>query len=589
MSTADTVMPSAPWGKLDPAYCTDYLDECIENNVNPVTDEGVTKILTVMAAYPEFFCRTVMPAAFSQPSTYQQADIWRILADQEAPMSAICAWRGIGKTTSTIGFITHSVVFHYHRFIVFVSKTYTHSVTITESVKRELITNRYIKYLFGGLKPSRIDGVDMSFSKDAWFVADPISKDPTCFIVPKGAGQQVHGMNVRIGDDYVRPTLILVDDLEDPLEVYNKDLRDKLWGWFNESLLETVSDYDHPDPTTNRWSLGPGEPPPYRVVFLDTYKHESAAMARILQAPDWFSVRHAQSEFRVVGKDENDMDKLEAFSLIENVISHEQVRAQIVAAEQKGTLDGYIRNRMCLPISPKHAAFRREMFQYYGDEQRNKLKRGPESAVFRFIVVDPARTMHSTSAMTAMAVMAYDVAKGILYLQHMENRRIETYQQPVVAVDLALEYEAKYIYVEDIGLEDHLRHDYYSEVQKRNLPITCDFLKRGRRPTGDFGTGDEAVKRAWASTLQPLFATRRMKLHKSLENHALIETLCAYPKCSYWDMTDVLSYAQPILERHGYYMPLEVDLEDPTTPKFSDDPDYQKLGRDIQAGNWRTA
>src|SRR5699024_3863708 len=74
------------------------------------------------------------------------------------------------------------------------------------------------------------------------------------FVLPRGAGQQIRGINY-IGH---RPDLIIVDDLEDAEAVMNEDRRAKLKQWFFADLMNSV------DRSRDDW----------KIVVIGTILHE---------------------------------------------------------------------------------------------------------------------------------------------------------------------------------------------------------------------------------------------------------------------------------------------------------------------------
>lgn len=570
---------------LSEKECRDYLFTCMEAGVDPSKDPGVEIILLRALLSTRFFALVFMAEAFKREMTYQQDEIWELLDDSEVPKVGICAWRGCGKTTMSAAKLVKELCFRLQQFIVYVSKTYTHSVNVMESVKREILSNRLIRYVFGSLKTKKADDVDIQFSKDSWFLCDPTSKQPFAYVVPRGCRQQVHGMNVRLneGGNYLRPTLIFCDDLEDPKEVYNGDLRKETWQWLNESLFETVDDMSHPDPTTNRWDLSNSDTPPWRIIFIDTLKHQDSCMAKILKSGAWVCRRLPQSEYREVIGDDGE-PYLEAFSCVPSIISDEQVRAQIKQAEEDMHIESYARNRMCLAVSPKHASFQRTMFKYFSDDPRKFNQKD----YYTFIVVDPARSMEPTSADTAILAVSISRKEGHMYFRACLSTKLHPADQAKTAVDLALLVGAQNICVEDIGLVEYARYIWISEIESRGLMnLNLVWLKRASRPPGDFGEGKEAVKRAWASTLIYPYKKGLIFHENHLKHGPLEQTLLDYPKCSKWDVTDVAAHALVHISEQGYYQPQSVNPNDLKEPAHEMLKSYSSLGTRIKQGSWR--
>jgi len=90
--------------------------------------------------------------------------------DSNEKKVAIAAPRGIGKTTLTRTYVSKRILFRDCHFICYISNSATMAAMQTENIKRELLTNRVVKRLFGSVKISdhAEAGLDESFSKEAW-------------------------------------------------------------------------------------------------------------------------------------------------------------------------------------------------------------------------------------------------------------------------------------------------------------------------------------------------------------------------------------------------------------------------------------
>src|SRR5690606_39163333 len=102
----------------------------------------------------------------------------------------------------------------------------TLAVQQSDNLRAELTLNPKIRKFFGEIKGD-------VFTKEQWVAR--IGDKEIC-VMPRGSGQQVRGLLWRNH----RPDLILIDDLEDPDEVRNEDLRAKTLEWFYGSLMNCV-------------------------------------------------------------------------------------------------------------------------------------------------------------------------------------------------------------------------------------------------------------------------------------------------------------------------------------------------------------
>ena len=87
-------------------------------------------------------------------------------------------------------------------------------------------------------------------------------------ILPVGRRGRVRGQL----KDFTRPTLFILDDVEDSEEIQNPLIREKNWKWFNEDVMAAGAI----DGSTN-------------FVHIDTVKHEEAISKRLQLLPDWYT------------------------------------------------------------------------------------------------------------------------------------------------------------------------------------------------------------------------------------------------------------------------------------------------------------
>lgn len=170
--------------------------------------------------------------------------------------TAIQAPRGSAKSTVTTFLdAVHGICLKKERFIVIVQNTYAKSAGSLNNIKFEFRYNERLKNDFG---------IDMEI-KDA--EGDTVFRHPDGFmtrVLCKGADQLGSIRGERFGA--YRPTLILIDDLEDDEMVRNPERRNELEKQFNEVLNYA------------------GESGETRTVVDGTILHDDSLLAKILSA-----------------------------------------------------------------------------------------------------------------------------------------------------------------------------------------------------------------------------------------------------------------------------------------------------------------
>lgn len=562
-----------------------WIDNLIETD-RPVTDDLETyeQILIRCDRDNQFFAEVFLEESFDEPFTYQTDEVNRRLNDDLLPKAAICMWRGGGKSALVKAYAVKSICMRKCRYLMWTSKSHDSSAVETENLKTEILQNLRIRKFFGYFKSKTYEGVDVSFSKKAWFACDPHTGQPICFIQPKGAKQQVRGANVRIFGRYQRPDLIICDDLEDKENIDNEDIRKAVRDWCEADLFQCVS-RKRPNPKTNRWqrSKNPLWRPPWRVIYIDTLKHEDSMMAHLLDSSEWDSIRLPQAEVR----EDSEGNEL-FFSLVPELITDEQVRAEVAYAQEHGTMDGYSREKMCLPVAPGDACWNRKMFVYYNDDDEG-IQNDPQ--FHRMIIVDPAKTSTQRSAYTAILAVAFHLVTGNIYIRDLVNKKLSPHMILIKSFEMALATNSRIMAIEITGLEDWLKHQYEDFSTKSGLAndITFHWLTATGTsiPKGDFGTGRDAIKRARASMILPYYQQGKVLHENIIKESALEQQELSYPRPANWDALDCAGYIPKVLRDFGIFQHAPDLRPGEYRQNFDDHEEYASLGREIAAGGWR--
>lgn len=550
---------------LDPNECADLIDYRIEHGIlYDESDEGLALILARSSYDTKFFGQCFMRESYDDAMTYQHDDYWECMDDEEAAFTGYCGWRGFGKSVGTKTKLVKGICFRQQPFSLLVGKTHDFAAGETEGAKTELIVNARIRYFFGSMKATSYEGLDQQFSRKAWFASDPISGEPIAFVCPKGVGQQVRGINVRIRGKFRRPTMIFIDDLEDKDLINSEEYRQKTWAWLSADLLPCPDQRKKPNPHTNRWKEEPDNPqwtPPWRIWYQDTFKHEDSAMAKILNSTQWKTRLWGQSAARDTGeKDPRSGDPIqEYYSLIPDLISDETVRAEVKHAIEGGNLDEYAMEKMCLAVAPGHMSWTKEGYQYYHEDLEKKIQK--DDGYDRFIIVDPAKTANPRSAYTAILAVACNVTTGKIFIRKLINERLSSREIVEKSFELCVATNSTMMGIEDKGLEDWIRHQYKNERSSNKDYHRIRFIwleARGSGAEGDFGTGREAIKRARAAKILFYYEKKVVWHHASIKGSPLEQQQLSYPKPKWWDALDCAGYIPKVLEELGRYF-AEVD------------------------------
>lgn len=445
-------------------------------------------------------CEMLMPEHFFRPFSEQHAAIAAALDDPSVRKLNIIASRGFGKTSLAChGLAGQAVLFRKKKFVVYITSSSTNAVEKTENLKRELLGNFGIRELFGSIKSDDYTFKDMdeSFSKNAW-----VANGHT-LVMPRGAMQQIRGLLFGAA----RPDLIIIDDLETLENVQSEDQRKKLWEWFCADVEKCVSRYDRD----------------FKIVYIDTVKHEDAIPVRLQERPDWKTL-----VFPICGEDGEGGFK----SLVPDLISDTEIQLEWEAHVAGAAEDVFYREYMCLPQSTKTGAFKREYFKHYEEHDEGFQARAKKC--HHIVLVDPAKSANPGAADTAIVGCSIDLANRAVYIRDIFNARVLPDDAAREALAMADRIGAEVIGWEDTGLAAYATWPVKNLIKmtKSNVRIIELKARKGVLEKGKI----ERIR-----GLVPLYR-QGLIYHNKTCCEALEAQLLSFPRAKRFDIMDALAY-----------------------------------------------
>ncbi|MEE8599341.1 MAG: hypothetical protein V3S69_07560, partial [Dehalococcoidales bacterium] len=476
-------------------------------------DIEIQNLLANCANSTEITAKTFFPERFHLPfSKKVHGEIFKLI-DGPAQKVAIAAPRGWGKTSIVaLALIARWILFRKCGFIVYINKSHDAASLQSENLRRELVTNRSIKHFFGSVRTKVDKDFEESFSKKSWVAFDTM-------VLPRGAGQQVRGILFK--ND--RPGLIVIDDLEDPEKIMNDELRKALLQWLYADVIKAIP---RVGPAALTW----------KIVYIDTLKHEDSVLQHLLDSPEWESVR-------LEACDENFEPTAPEFMTKEAIMLEWQ---QHVDA---GQTDVFFRELRNLPISTKDAAFRPEYFKYYNlpperkpkEEDLEKLEpdiQGDRN-IETVIILDPAKTVKIHSAESAIVAVGIDLAHAKLFIRDIVSDRLYPEQIYDEMFGMARRLDAKVIGIEETSLNEFIKQPIKNEMFRRGDFYELVWLK----PRG----GEKKEHRV--KELVPYYRGGYIYHNASCANIKRLEQqLLGFPRSKLWDIMDALAYIIQMLE-----------------------------------------
>ena len=464
--------------------------------------------------------------------------------DSKSNKDAIAAPRGWGKTSIVaLALMARYILFRLCPFIVYINKSETAAIMQTENLKRELMSNNTIKAFFGNVRAraANRDEIEEQFSKKAWVAFDT-------FILPRGAGQQVRG--VLFKND--RPGLIIIDDLEDKKKVMNEELRKELKTWLYSDVIEAV-----PQLHMN-----------WKIVYIDTLKHEAALLQHLLGAEDWNSIRLESCD--------DDLKSVAPHFVPDHVIA-----AKWDAAVKAGETDTFYQEHRNLPISSKDAAFRAEYFKYY-NMPHEKVGTENDLALFdaeiqadksieSVVILDPAKTVKVHSSESSIIGIGIDLRSARLYIRDAISEKLYPDEIYDALFGMGKRLDAKVLGIEETSLNEFIKQPIKNEMFRRGDFFELIWLKaRGGMK-----------KELRVKELVPYYRGGYIYHNASCATIKKLEQqLLMFPRSALWDLMDGLAYIIEMLELGERYFSPQEDPKDVEA-------EYRELDYDEPIEDWR--
>lgn len=459
----------------------------------PAQDAELKELVAMCYGSHKVFARTMFPGRFRNPFSAALHDpIFKILDNKKIRKTCVVAPRGIGKT-SIVDLVApaHGIVFEDEKFIVPISHSSPHAMMQSESLKSNLTTG-LIRQIFGPFESA-------NFSKEIWETANGIG------VMPRGSRQQVRGLLFK---DW-RPSLIIVDDLEDPENMDNDDQRKKKLEWFFADVVNSVEWADQ------NW----------RIIVIGSLLHEDSVVAHLIDDPAWYSLR-----LELCDDNYN--------SNWPEVITKEMILDKVAEAKRQRLLDVFFREFRGLPQSTTDAAFMQTMFQDYneGDE---KLWDKPE--VETVIICDPAKTATEMSCDTAIEAWGIDCIANKLYMRELLLGKFRPDEIIGNIFRMCDNYDTHIIAVEVTGLNEFITQPMRNEALRRGRMYEIIELKAGRDAKEDRVKG-----------LLPYYR-QGLVYHNPATAGALESQLLSYPRSKRWDAMDCAAYVVKVMDEGDRY------------------------------------
>ena len=533
------------------------------SDLSPEIEEIILKAYTDT----EFFCKFFFPNIFVGEFDSPHLELIKVLESPDK-FKSILAPRGFGKTSFVVyGKCAKKVLFREAKFVVYISETSTLAEQHTENLKSELMANEKINDLFGSVKIRRISeeqdedritgfsDPEDQFSKKAWVAFGET------LILPRGAGQQVRGLNWRSH----RPDLIIFDDLENKKKMKSENYRLDLRQWFESDPIKCISAYDDN----------------YEFVHIDTWKHQDCLAAHIRSSKKWTNCLRL-SAFT---------DDLEPTA--PHFMSKERLMSEYAQHSESGQLDVFYREYGNKATVAEDLLFKPSLYKYFYHSylgiccgghsitlnDRSDLTKHhqnlrdqkeviikdlskeliPISQLTHLILVDPAKTSRPKSAFSAILGIGICLSPIFkIFIRQIFNKRVTPDNLYLNAINMAKSLKALAICCETTGLDDFIIKPFTSMMLSEG--VLSEFI----------GIHSSKKKEDRIAQIVPYYKTGQ--IYHNIEDCKDLEIqLFNFPVGQYVDIIDALSMMIPAMKELNI-SPMFGESEENYNDSESDDP-----------------
>lgn len=492
------------------------------------------------------FAETYLPEHFTLPHSPLHLELFALLEGLSArPRDkggriAVAAPRGHAKSTVvSLGYALWSLCLQREPYIALVSDTADQAVDLLAHVKRELTSNDRLREDF----PEVCERPGSRPAPPRWRRGDIVTASGAR-VRAFGAGQRMRGS--RQGPE--RPTLIILDDIENEELARSEDQRAKRMEWLKGTALLAG---------TTRTN----------VVVVGTILHYDSVLARLLdprQSPGWTTVKRGavvswsarpelwqewESVFDGRSEFEGRTGPEAARRLFEAGRDEMMEGAEALWPERESYLDLMVMRardgrasfdceKQNEPVDPAEALFREADFRHWDDDHATAeaLLSALGPAVTIVGACDPSLGKAGRNRDdTAIVTLAKHRPTGTMYVLDADIRRRKPDEiiEAIIAYDRVRRFAS--FGVEEVQFQEFLK----SELERRS--------RVAGRPVPVHGLKQTVDKLGRIQRLQPLITSGAIRF--SRRHTALLDQLRRFPHGAHDDGPDALEMAVRAAER----------------------------------------
>ena len=448
---------------------------------------------------------------------------------------ASCAPRGFAKSTLKVLIKPiHDVCYKLEKFIVIISNTEAQTVQKLKDIQTEFITNDLLIAVFGKLIQGRKVG-----STD--FIA--VNGTHQCRFLALGSGTEMRG--IRFGD--VRPTKIILDDVEHSEEVNNESIRDKMSNWYKDVVSK----------------IGDGET---NMEIVGTILHQKSLLVELLKNPvyksrsykaiiSWSERKDLWDQWTEIYIDLDDDSRQEKAREFYETNKDEMLKGVEVLWPDKepyyklqeeiieSGMRSFMKEKQNEPQSDAEKIFAPENIWWFRETPQGLLilKNNtliPNNVLTAYGAIDPAtgqtKASNSKKADFTSIISGYTDTKKRLFVHDVYLKRVA----PTQFIQKIFELYEKYKYYK-FGVETNLfRNLLLQNIKDEQVRVEKEQKKIVSVKFYDIDLHENKEKRIY--TLEPKVFHGHILFNETLKDTIFMDQLFDFPKGSFDDGPDSL-------------------------------------------------
>ncbi len=476
------------------------------------------------------FCRIYLPHVFTvKPADFhcKLAAVLMDAAEKRQFRGALASPRGHAKSTVMSGTILWSICYEKEKFIVAISDTISQAEEYVAFLKKELTDNELLRQDFPEVceRGSKI-------GPPRWTRTEIVTRN-NIKVVALGANQSVRGRRHL----HVRPSLIVLDDVENDEAVRSGERRNQLFEWFEKVVLKAG------DERTN-------------IMVVGTILHSDSLLARLLKANGWWRRKYKALvklpsnqklwdfwEHLYTGRDAEEDEVVgipcarsffkehqEEMTVDSTVLWPEKVPLEMLMEtrlrESRASFNSEMQND---PIDPKDCIFSEEDLCFWDDNLNEQQLLASLRGHVRIIGACDPSLGKTGGDDSAIITVAYDTKEDLFYVLDADIRR----RKPDKLIeDLVFSFKRR-------------RHNLILVEANQFQSFFSDQFTRRARELGLYPKIRKVTQKynkvSRIEGIQPLMTAGRILFSK--RHRQLIEQLLEFPLGSHDDGPDALEMA----------------------------------------------